>query len=528
MPHSTTSSVDSVLSTSKPLGAQIKLPQGSSWPAHIAKNVGLILVSLFFLPLDTGLLFLAYFLGFITGASPKRRRIRSSPTFYPKTILVTGVGMNKGLHLARMFHEAGHDVVGADFEPNNIPVMARLSRALHKFYRLTPPDPSTGASAYIHNLLSIVRREKIDLWVSCSDVVSQLDDARAKELIERRTPCKAIQLDAPLVETLHPKDSFITHVASYGLTVPETHLVTSRGAVHKILNSTAVEEKQYILKKVGIDDSPRQGQTVLPRPSMSETYSFVSSLDISAATPWVLQQYLAGEEYCTHALVVQGEVKAFVACGPSSDIAMHYQPLAPSSALSRVMLSFTQDYAARANYSLTGHLSFDFMTDERTTARGVQKTVYPIECNPRTHTAVVCFDPRRTGPAMVDAYLSALADPVDNLRNGHAAPDHQAVGVVVPTDLRGRYWIGHDLVQFVLLPLLRFVTAAATLKDLLESAAVFVRHLLCWRDALFLLWDPLPEWWLYHVYWPARFALSILSGTRWSRMNVSTVKMFTY
>ena len=50
---------------------------------------------------------------------------------------------------------------------------------------------------------------------------------------------------------------------------------------------------------------------------------------------------------------------------------------------------------------------------------------------------------------MVDAYLSALADPVEQaLRNGHAPPPP----LVVPTDVRGRYWVGHDLVHFALLP----------------------------------------------------------------------------
>ncbi|KAK3044781.1 hypothetical protein LTS18_000367, partial [Coniosporium uncinatum] len=51
-------------------------------------------------------------------------------------------------------------------------------------------------------------------------------------------------------------------------------------------------------------------------------------------------------------------------------------------------------------------------------------------------------------------------------------------------------------------------------------------HLLSWKDGTFEVQDPLPWFVLYHVYWPAQFVQSLRTGNWWSRVNVSTGKMF--
>ena len=195
------------------------LDSQSSWLAHFLQNAALLLLSLAFLPLDTFILFSSYALQpFVTEhITRQRQRIRRSRSFYPKTVLVTGVGMAKGLTLARTFHQAGHRVIGADFEPNRVPVNGRFSRALSSFYALTKPDDKEGSAYYIQDLLSVVRREKVDLWVSCSGVASAVEDGQAKEVVERHTPCRAIQFDVKTTATLHEKHSFIQHTKSLGL-----------------------------------------------------------------------------------------------------------------------------------------------------------------------------------------------------------------------------------------------------------------------------------------------------------------------
>ncbi|KAI9710813.1 MAG: hypothetical protein M1812_007361 [Candelaria pacifica] len=507
------------------------LTGASSQFAHSSQNAALILLSLLFLPLDTAILLFSYVLrhlptGLITQrsvAQPQRRRNRQ-----PKTILVTGVGMTKGLAIARMFYAAGHNVIGADFEASGVPVCGRFSISLKKFYKLTKPTPQIGAAPYVRELLSMIKRERINLWVSCSGVASAVEDGLAMEIVEKKTDCKAIQFDVSTTSTLHEKSSFVEKTISLGLPAPETHTVTSRHAVHQVLHNPEV--KQYIMKPVGMDDAARGDMTLLPRPTVSETYQHMSSIKINKDSPWVLQQYIKGEEYCTHALIVRGEVKAFVAC-PSSELLMHYQALPPDSALSRAMLEFTTEFARRCGTGMTGHMSFDFLVEERESKKGVEMLLYPIECNPRAHTAVALFN--GLSNEMANAYLTALEPEMDGVAfaNGHAHAQRQ---IVVPFQPAAYYWVGHDLVALVLYPLVQVLLGLCNgntaskpgFKETWKGVGKFLQHLLFWKDGTYEVWDPLPWWWLYHVYWPGQFLACMIQGRKWSRVNVSTTKIF--
>ena len=427
--------------------------------------------------------------------------------------------MTKGLMLARTFYKAGHHVIGADFELYGVPVCGRFSKALRKFYALPKPNETDGSTYYIQDLLKVIQREKVDMWVSCSGVASAVEDGQAKEILERHSDCKCIQFDVPTTQTLHEKHSFIERASQLGLPTPETHNVTSRGAIHKVLHGSPKTKKSYIMKSVGMDDANRGDMTILPRRTVSETYQHIASIPISDNKPWVLQQYIRGKEYCTHALVINGEVKAFVAC-PSLELLMHYEALPSDSALSRAMLRFTQEFASRSGGGMTGHLSFDFLIEESVSERGAGMALLPIECNPRAHTAVTLFTGQEQ--EMANAYLSVL----NTKLNGHTNGDGQDVAVVFPKDAAKYYWVGNDLVTLVLHPLLQVLLYKMSLVECLLGARTFLEHLLFWKDGTYEVWDPLPWWWLYHIYWPGQFLACILQRRKWSRINVSTIKMF--
>ena len=434
--------------------------------------------------------------------------------------------MAKGLALARSFYLAGHNVIGADFEPYAIPVCGHFSTALKKFYRLPQPNALDGSAYYINELLRIVRREKADLWLSCSGVASAVEDGRAMEVLTRRSDCCSIQFDTSTTARLHEKGTFIAATQELGLPAPETHNVVSRDAVHKVLQQSPNAKKQYIMKSVGVDDASRGDMTILPKRTFSETYNHVSRITINEEKPWVLQQFIKGKEYCTHALIVRGQVKTFVAC-PSSDLLMHYETLPPDSALSQAMLRFTQEFAGRTRAAggagaMTGHLSFDFLVDEVVTEKGADLCLLPIECNPRAHTAVTLFAGQEA--AMVEAYLTAIdgpKTPLDEYANGQAASQ-----IVVPKHPTRYFWIGHDLVSLVLHPLLQVLLRRTTPVTYLLNLQTFSEHIMFWKDGTYEIWDPLPWWWLYHVYWPGQFLRCMLQGQKWTRVNVSTCKIF--
>ncbi|KKY35075.1 putative carbamoylphosphate synthase large subunit [Diaporthe ampelina] len=522
----------------------------------------LLALSIFFLPISYAIAItltavppsvLAYFQPFsrstLTGALFHRTQCRAKPTFRQRTILVTGVGMTKGLTLARAFWLCGYRVVAADFDVGSCAAWTpwkkgrwSYSLAFDAVYSLRRPVVKDGMddrekeevrTAYTRDICKIVEDEVVDLWVSCSGVASAVEDAMVKEALDKVSPsprgrrrCACIQFDVPTTSTLHEKSAFIRHTKALKLTVPETFEVTSQAEVLDALASATRENpgRKFILKPVGMDDANRGNMTLLPLPTARETGSFVRRLPVSRARPWILQQFIrGGREYCTHALVVGGAVKVFAAC-PSSELLMHYEALPADDPLTAEMLDFTTKFAAAAGAGFTGHLSFDFMAEEDGDGGA---RLYAIECNPRAHTAVALFaQPGEQMRWMVEAYASAVNAPLKPLKamgNSGAAP-----GMVwPPADATPRYWIGHDFVTRALLPWLNLLLWKPGSGGLLvDGVGELVQHVLYWKDGTFELWDPWPFVALYHHYWPRAILASWWKGEQWSRLNVSTTKMF--
>ncbi|KAI0593813.1 carbamoylphosphate synthase large subunit [Biscogniauxia sp. FL1348] len=523
----------------------------TSYLHETSKCFGLVLLSFLLLPVSAVVALVSIFFS----TQPITRPLPSSdllleckavtaPNRRPssqRTILVTGVGMAKGLALARAFHLSGHRVIGADSSPHPlVPCPGRFSRALSAFHRLPPPTPNDDA--YGRRLVAIVEAEHVDLWVSCSGVASAAQDARAKETVEAGTQCRCVQFGARDTAALHEKDAFMREGAARGLPVPETHEVRSREEIIGILSSAGSEKQdgrgRFILKPVGVDDANRGDMTLLPLASEGETRQHLARLPVSPEFPWILQRFVpGGEEYCTHALIVRGKVRCFVAC-PSAELLMHYKALPHDSPLLQDMLDFTARFVARSRSpeTMTGHLSFDFMIDNgkssddgKDKTPGWRKNIYAIECNPRAHTAVVLFAKR--GPemeAMVQAYLSVIDGAQDGNVDGVLSRiknvDHNVV--MPPPDARARYWVGHDLVSLFIQPVARFATGRLRLNQFSTTCGEFLTHIFLWKDGTFETWDPLPALILYHLYWPSILVLVWWQGRRWSRVNVSTTKIF--
>lgn len=512
------------------------MPLTSSSPVvlHILQNVSLITLAIAFAPLVTLISLTGHLVSShtIAGRAAKndREKVLLSKDHTTRTVLVTGVAMSKGLAIARAFYRQGHTVIAADFEPYRVLVCGRFSNAIHRFYRLsrTKQGGSEVDGEYVEQILDIIAREKVHLWISCSGVSSAVDDAFAAETVERNTPCKAIQFGVELTKVLHEKHTFIQQCQDFGLRVPTTQLIQNieqgmryfypRWAPHMPQQETASNlRREYILKPVGVEDSRRADMTLLPLERTSKTIDHLWRLDPSPSRPFVIQKFIKGSEYCTHSLIVRGQVKAFTAC-PSAELLMHYQALSPDSFLFKEMLRFTQVYAGRLGANATGHFSIDFMVDDTWPEGSMRERMYPIECNPRAHTAVVLFD--QVGMEMVNAYLSVLGEDASSamaLANG---------GVVVPDVGIGYYWVGHDLIARMLLPVLNVFRLRTGPGPLIRSWREFANHVSNWKDGTFEVWDPWPFWALYCVYWPSMFLMAILTRSWWSRCNVSTTKMF--
>jgi hypothetical protein len=501
--------------------------------SHLWKNVLLLALSVVCAPISAALVLVGLAVSKLHGQRnatfTKEDRKHVAAAQRRKTILVTGVSMTKGLAIARnLAQHTPHRIIGADISALS---PGRFSNAISKYYVLDTPS-GDDAEPYIDSILSIIQHEKVDLWISCSSVVAAVEDGQVVRLAEKAARnsnrrFEAIQFREDVVEKFHEKDRFIEYIDSLGLTTPESHRCTSPDQALDVLmrelhrtptkSGRTVPRRQFIMKPIGVDDKARNNMmTLLPFKTPDETAKYIRSLNISSQNPFQLQQFIKGKEYCTHALVIRGKVKAFTSC-PSLELLMHYEPLPPTSSLSKKMLQFTERVCKDGGETFTGHLSFDFLVEDDD--KGVDPTFYPIESNPRAHTAVVLFEQT---PEMADAYLSIFTDskPKSNSKSKAEPP------VFPRTPTKSYYWLGHDLVSFVILPILDVLFGAGSVQDAIASLETFCRHAVYWKDGTYTFEDPMPFFVLYHLYWPSKFLESLRRGRGWSRINVSTTKMF--
>jgi hypothetical protein len=499
--------------------------------SHVWKNMLLLALSAVCAPLSAALVLIGLAVSRLHGERSatfsKEDKQHVAAAGRRKTILVTGVSMTKGLTIARnLSQHTPHRIIGADISSLS---PGRFSSAIAKYYRLDTPS-GDDAEPYIDSILSVIQLEKVDLWISCSSVVAAVEDGQVVRLAEKQAKeqgrqFEAIQFREDVVQKFHEKDKFIDYIESLGLPVPESHRCTNPQEALDVLmrelhrtptkSGRTVPRRQFIMKPIGVDDKARNNMmTLLPFRTPDATAAYIHSLNISPENPFQLQQFIKGNEYCTHALVIRGKVKAFTSC-PSLELLMHYKPLPASSPLSKKMLDFTERVCRDGGETFTGHLSFDFLVENED--KGAAANFYPIESNPRAHTAVVLFEQT---PEMAEAYLSIFNSP------NPLSSKHNTAPVFPRTPTYSYYWVGHDLVCFVILPLLDLCAGATTLQDAFNHLATFWSHVTGWKDGTYLWEDPVPFFVLYHVYWPARFLEALRRGRAWSRINVSTTKMF--
>jgi hypothetical protein len=153
-----------------------------------------------------------------------------------------------------------------------------------------------------------------------------------------------------------------------GADPPRTHLVSSVEELAAI--SDAAER---VLKPAW----SRFASRVLVRPTSQQ----LAALHPTPADPWLVQDYLPGEEICCYAVACDGGLLAFAA----------YRPLHRAGLGAGIAFEPVEDHAARqfvAGYALrqrwTGQISFDFRRD----AHGA---LHVLECNPRATSGLHFF-----------------------------------------------------------------------------------------------------------------------------------------
>lgn len=386
------------------------------------------------------------------------------PARRPLTVLVSGGKMTKALQLARTFHLAGHRVVLVESAKYRF-TAHRFSRAVDAFHVV----PEASDPGYAEAVAAVARREGADVFVPVSSPASSVPDAAVGVLLAGE--CEIVHNDPDTVARLDDKVRFSDMARAAGLRVPDSHLITDRLQVTEF---AFPEGRTYILKRIAYNPVGRMDLTPLRAETPDANAAFVSRLPISEDDPWILQEFVTGQEYCTHSTVRDGSLQVYGCCESSAfqiNYAMCDKP---------EILDWVQTFVRE--HRLSGQVSFDFIENDR-------GEIHAIECNPRTHSAITMFHDH---PDVAAAYLD----------DGHRT-------VTPVPGSRPTYWIYHEI--------WRLLTESG------RSARL--RTILAGKDAVLTRWDPLPYFMLHHLHIPSLLVANLRAGRGWSRIDFNIGKL---
>lgn len=399
----------------------------------------------------------------IVGAALVVRRPRRVPAS-GRTVLVSGGKMTKALALARAFHLDGHRVVLVESSKYRF-TGHRFSRAVDKFYAI----PDVTDPGYARALRAVVETEGVDVFVPVASPAASIHDADARALLDDL--CEVVHGDSATVRMLDDKSTFSGAAESFGLRVPHWERITD---AEQVSSFDFRPGSEYILKRIAYNPVGRMDLTRLSASTPERNVEFARSLGISDSDPWILQEFVSGQEYCTHGTARDGSLQVY-ACCESSAFQVNYEMVDKPEIRSWVE-HFVKSVGA------TGQLAFDFIEAEDGHA-------YAIECNPRTHSAITMFyDNRRLSAA----YLKGTSE------------------VVVPTaESKPTYWIYHELWRLLREP----------------ERAQRIRTIFRGTDAIFAGWDPLPYFLVHHLHIPSLLVKNLVGGGSWSRIDFNIGKL---
>jgi len=399
-----------------------------------------------------------------------QEKLRQAVTTNPKRILITGGKMTKSLQLARSFYQAGHTVFLVETHKYWLSGH-RFSQAVSGFY--TVPAPEKDPEGYRQGLLDLVKKEQINVFIPVCSPVSSYYDSTAKPLLTA-AGCEVIHFDPEITAMLDNKYEFCKQAQALGLSAPKVFQFTS---LQQVLDfDFEADGSRYIIKSINYDSVRRLDLTKLPFQGME---SYIQTLPISKDNPWVMQEFIRGKEFCTHSTVRNGKIQVHC-CSESSPFQVNYQQVDHSE-----IFAWVKHFVGELK--LTGQISFDFIE----TPNG---NIYPIECNPRTHSAITMFHDH---PELASAYLE----------------DHNYSEPIAPLpNSKPTYWLYHELWRLI------EIRSLKGLKNWWQKIAQGT-------DAIFRKDDPLPFLFVHHWQIPLLLLSNLKRLQDWIRIDFNIGKI---
>jgi len=330
------------------------------------------------------------------------------PESEPQRVLLTGGRSPAALELARLFRAAGHRVYAAESAPYHL---CRVSRSVERSFHV--PPPSENSEKYAAELCAIAEQHRIDALIPTCEEIFHI----SRELDRFEGVCRVLAAPLAELDSLHHKGKFIETAERLGLPVPNTVTLDTPDGWLQLLDSPRFAEgialkpaySRFASRTLLLD----LRRTPLPDFRRKEISRKLAETGVSDRRPWIAQELLRGEEWCTYSVAHEGRIAAHAAyrsryrAGRGASI--HYEPADQPQ-----MFDWVRRFVAGSGF--TGQIAFDFMVSP-------EGAVLPMECNPRATSGVHLFgSDGRLAEALLcpSALLAAgrIASPAAQSRRG--------------------------------------------------------------------------------------------------------------
>jgi hypothetical protein len=402
------------------------------------------------------------------------------------------------------------------------------------------------------HLLRLIQSKKLDTWVVLDSSLDHQSLLEARDLISSETNCAIFYppKDVSILSTDPNEFAQKANAIPMSIKSPMPVQVHTRGGIHRILGGVLGTQK-YLLSKVTVlngdgvqghyhprwrdsgfsepdsgdmiedvndDDLPDidgPSSYILPLESMDKTYDLLARVNISSKYPWLVSEIFTGKAYYANCLIVDGKLNVFAAfmCPTLISYPLEQKeidnqttipsevpnliPVDTSSALHFAMKSFTKSFVDSLPTPISSPLNIKFILEEKLVAFGSEGRLWALSCNFDFPQTLLPYD------AAIKQYTEKIASPRETVTDGSSLELNS-------TSIPGIYSLPDDVLQYLVIPILRLLILNNSLTQILKDFNKFFTHWLYWKEELFDIRDPAPWFWYWVVEQPIYTVLRLL------------------
>lgn len=277
-------------------------------------------------------------------------------------LLITGSRSYAALDMARQLKRAGFDVYTADCV--KYPVCKASNAVTRNF---TIPSPRDHYRLFIDSLIAIIQQFHIDILIPSCEEVFYI--AKGAHILNKY--CQVFCDSFEKLSKLHNKWEFSLLTEHCSVRTPPTTLLRSA----EDLQMLPQKSEYYVFKPI----FTRFGARTLIAPAADK----LPRIEPSEQDQWIAQQFVAGKEYCSYHIAVDGRIQAHSCYEPLYRLgkasSYYFHPIRHME-----MERFAEQFVQQHHF--TGHIAFDFI-------QGNDGQLYVLECNPRTTSGLHVMAP---------------------------------------------------------------------------------------------------------------------------------------